>query len=309
MGLAHGRISLCMKNRKLRAFTLLELLVVVTIIAILAAMLLPALAKGKQEAKKSGCLSNLRQWGMSEQMYADDYKGFLPTDGMGDSEDYEGTAPYGTAEDPTAWFNVLPPYWQGAPLSSYVTNRVNPLTGTPTSIIYEYMPFPGGVGSRLWFCPAIQMDTSQAAKQLAAAPEEPPSVGYFGYCQSLDLNKVVGTANASDPMGSTYSPYGAMPRMGTLPKPSATVLLFDAAFNPYTEIENGDPIYNNQLPGLRFKSLASRHFTGAVLNFCDGHAAYYKDSYATNGANFSAKLEGLVPDIIWNPAYRAFAGE
>jgi prepilin-type N-terminal cleavage/methylation domain-containing protein len=73
--------------------------------------------------------------------------------------------------------------------------------------------------------------------------------------------------------------------------------------------ENGDPIYNNQLPGLRFKSLASRHFTGAVLNFCDGHAAYYKDSYVTNGANFSAKLEGLAPDIIWNPAYRAFAGE
>jgi prepilin-type N-terminal cleavage/methylation domain-containing protein len=295
--------------RKSGAFTLIELLVVIIIIAILAALLLPALAKGKQEAQKAGCLSNLKQWGMSEQMYADDYKGFLPTDGMGDSEDYDGTLPYGSALDPTAWFNVLPPYWQGKPLASYVTNRVNYLTGTPTSIIYDYMPFPGGTGSPLWFCPAIRMSMSEAASQLVAAPEEAPSVGYFGYCQSLDLNKVIGTADASNPLGSTYSPYGGMPRISSLPKPSATVLLFDAAFNPYTELENGSPIYNNQLPGLRFKSLASRHFTGAVLNFCDGHAQYYKDSYLTNGANFSTKVEGLVPDVIWDAAYRAFVGQ
>jgi hypothetical protein len=242
-------------------------------------------------------------------MYSDDYKGFLPTDGMGDSEDYEGTYPYGTALDPTAWFNVLPPYWQGKPLSSYVTNKVNYLTGTPTSIIYDYMPFPGGAGSPFWFCPAIRMSTSEAASQLVAAPETAPSVGYFGYCQSLDLNKMVGTATAANPLGSDYAPYGAMPKMSSLPKPSATVLLFDAAFNPYTELENGSPIYNNQLPGLRFKSLASRHFTGAVLNFCDGHARYYKDSYLTNGADFSTKVEGPVPDVIWDPAYRAFLGQ
>jgi prepilin-type N-terminal cleavage/methylation domain-containing protein len=298
-----------MKNRGSRAFTLIELLVVIAIIAILAALLLPALAHAKQEAQKAGCLSNLKQWGLSEQMYAGDYKDMLPTDDMGDSEEYEGTFPYGTAEDPTAWFNVLPPYWQGKPLSSYVTNKVNYLTGTPTSIIYDYMPFPGGAGSPLWFCPAIRMSTSEAASQLAAAPEEAPSVGYFGYCQSLDLNKVIGTSDASDPMGSAYSPYGGMPKIGALPKPSATVLLFDAAFNPYTETENGSPIYNNQLPGLRFKSLATRHFAGAVLNFCDGHAAYYKDSYLTNGANFSEKLEGPVPDVIWNPAYRSYLGQ
>jgi hypothetical protein len=100
-----------------------------------------------------------------------------------------------------------------------------------------------------------------------------------------------------------------MPRISSLPKPAASVLLFDAAFNPYTENENSSPIYNNQLPGLRFKSLASRHSIGAVLNFCDGHAAYYKDKYLTNGANFSTKVEGPVPEVIWDPAYRAFLGQ
>jgi prepilin-type N-terminal cleavage/methylation domain-containing protein len=291
-----------------RAFTLIELLVVIAIIAILAALLLPALSNAKQQAKKAGCLSNLRQWGVSEQMYAGDYGDHLPTDGMGDSEEYTGTDPYGSALDPTAWFNVLPPYWGGKTLASYETNRLNFATGTPTSIVYDYIPFPGGAGSPLWFCPAIQMGTDQAAAQLQAAPEEAPSIGYFGYCQSLDLNKVVGSSTSADPLGNTY-PYGTMPKIGSLPKPSASVLLFDAAFNPYTELDNANPIYNNQLPGLRFKSVASRHFSGGVLNFCDGHAQYYTDAYMTNGANFNEKLEGLVPDVIWDPAYRYFLGE
>src|SRR5208282_3550421 len=58
-------------------FTLIELLVVIAIIAILAALLLPALAKGKAEAQRIECMSNQQQLQLCWQMYADDYAGVL----------------------------------------------------------------------------------------------------------------------------------------------------------------------------------------------------------------------------------------
>lgn len=62
----------------LPGFTLIELLVVVAIIGILASLLLPVLAKGKEKAKKTQCLSNLKQMGLAMLMYADDNNSRVP---------------------------------------------------------------------------------------------------------------------------------------------------------------------------------------------------------------------------------------
>ena len=305
------RISSSKKNN-IAGFTLIELLVVIAIIAILAAMLLPALAKAKAKAQQTVCLGNLRQWGLADNLYLDDNNQTFPQAKLQQSyaTGQQGDTPTWTAIysicDPQGsmnkgwdvWFNALPPLVGSKPLFYWSTSNYKTL-------------FNNSVGQNIFTCPTTiaqgidPIDASQSTSDMKTADRPLFSFG---------MNSK-GTANET-PSGQDYIPV----KTSMVAHPSAFVLFSDTRNRSqetpyYAEANNVYPQGNSiQLatPQSYTTRFSSRHSLGGQITFSDGHAAYYKYSYVVSdgtaicpngqyaGTTVPAGKDPGRPDINWD---------
>jgi prepilin-type N-terminal cleavage/methylation domain-containing protein/prepilin-type processing-associated H-X9-DG protein len=141
-----------------KGFTLTELLVCVSLGAVLVATILPALNTAQDTMKAAVCLGNMHQWGLAISLYVADQKDYYPYDGS-------FAATVCNPPNTTAWYNVLPPYIKQAKLCDlYGPTLQSPPTAGMKSI---------------WICPS--------ATNTAAMPT--PVNPYFTYSISSCLHQ------------------------------------------------------------------------------------------------------------------------
>ncbi len=267
-----------MKTERRPGFTLIELLVVIAIIAILAAMLLPALAKAKEASRQVVCLSNLKQWAVAQTSYVDDNN---QTFTMTKIPDGTPDAPGGYNEDnpawndiadfhhygqgDNAWFNALPPYVAGKPLWWYASFDDNgPSDFLNSKSIHQ--------------CPDAKYDPA------VLNPNERPLFNYGQNSKALDglpTNAVLKTSMVLHPAAFVMFAEGRM-------------LLTETPY--YGMGEAATDLATPQDYTTRF---SSRHNAGSILAFSDAHARYYKYSYVCYNNGVSPRDPGL-SDINWS---------
>lgn len=246
------RRNRCSRTVTRGAFTLIELLVVIAIIAILAALLLPALAKAKSKAQRVYCINNLKQVALACRLYSDDSNGIL-------------VSAYPTYAGFTATWCGGSAETGGLP-GSYVYGGSDP-TGIQRGLLWPYMKSLGA-----YHCPADNRvaDNSSVAAQYRGKPIlRSISMNSFmrGTSYGLSPNWVV-----TNPNGPRHPDYPVYIKESEIARPTHTWLVIDED----QESINDAMFLMDVTGGRRFLDLPARvHGGGYGINFNDGHAEIY----------------------------------
>ncbi len=270
----HKVVSQYKGSSSKRAFTLVELLVVISIISILLMILVPAISTALARGKKTKCLSNMRSWAIAITGYCSDHDGTFPKEGMGqgDSGDrdlsLQGNQQYvsGTGlnlDKKDAWFNVLPRY-----IGTESLWELQEKLGRP--------PRPGE-GRTPFHCPSFRM------RDIQNPPSEFEAVFSYGYNLWLDHPTVARRAE------------GGAEHLHTLPR-LMNLMYVD---NPSMLVVFGEVAVSG-FDNMAARNMFYRHKRGKTCNiaFADGHARTYgkKMVFVPPGGNKAANRT-----VVWDP--------
>ena len=233
-----------------RAFALIELLVVIAFIAILAALLLPALAGAKEQGRRTLCISNLRQLTLCWEMYADDNQGFLAPNNW---IDYVGAG--GGYNQSVSWCNG------------------DALKDTTTSNIQTGLLFPYNNSTGIYHCP------SDVSTIVDASGNPLPQVRARSYNMSQSVNGlgflVDPVFNGGQAVDVTQPCFTRLSQV-TNPPPAGLFVFIDENEQTLQDDQFGYPMINSGYYGLWFPMPSNRHHQGGDLSFADGHLEFWR---------------------------------